>query len=1267
MQSIAASGAAPADGGGGVGPSSNVLDTGGGGSSRGDDAICAGALSDSRCLSEGARGVAVGKGRVAVAVGGVFVRAGSASGAATADGGGGVGPSSNGLDTGCGGSSHGDGAIGVGAHTNSRGSSEVARGAAVGASRVAVAVGGSAVCAGSAIGAAPADGGGGVGPSSNVLDTGCGGSSHGDDAICVGALSGSRCLSEGARGVAVGKGRVAVAVGGVLVRAGSASGAAPADGGGGVGPSSNVLDTGCGGSSHGDDAICVGALSDSRCLSEGARGVAVGKGRVAVAVGGVLVRAGSASGAAPADGGGGVGPSSNVLDTGGSGSSHGDDAICVGALSDSRCLSEGARGVAVGKGRIAVAVGGVLVRAGSASDAAPADGGGGVGSSSNVLDTGCGGSSHGDDAICVGALSDSRCLSEGARGVAVGKGREAVAVGGVLVRAGSASGAAPADGGGGVGPSSNVLDMGCGGSSHGDDAICVGALSDSRLSSEGARGVAVGKGRVAVAVGGVFVRAGSASGAATADSGGGVGPSSNVLATGCGGSSHDDGAICVGALSDSRCLSEGVRGAAVGASRVAVAVGESVVRAGSASGAAPADGGGGVGPSSNVLGAGCGGLSHGDGAIGASARTHLRCLSDVARWAAVGASRVAVAVGKSVVRAGSAIGAAPASGGGGIGLSSKVLDAGGGGLSHSGGAIGASARMHLRISSEVARGAAVGASRMAVAVGGSEVRAGSASDAAPASGGGGIGPSSIMRDAGGGGLSHGDDANFASARTHLRLSGDVARGAAVGTGRVAVAVCGSAVRAGSAVGVAPADGSGGGGPASNVLGGGGGSLSHGGGAISVGAHTNSRSASVVARGAAVGASRVAVAVGGSAVRAGSAIGAAPADGGGGVGPSSNVLDTGGSGASHGDDAICVGALSDSRCFSDVARGAAVGASRVAVAVGGSVVSAGSASGAAPASGGGGIGPSSKVLDAGGGGLPHGDGAIGASARTHLRLSSEVARGAAVGAGRVAVAVGGSEVRAGSAIGAAPASGGGGIGPSSKMLDAGGGGLSHGGGAIGASARTHLRLSSEVARGAVVGASRVAVAVGKSVVRAGSAISAAPASGGGGCVTSGATLGVGGGSTRGGVTIGACALRVPFVAATGRFAAFRVFLAAMGLGVAPPVFSFHDGEPEFAWEHATERAGSGGARRRRDNVRRSGRCDWASSRTAGAARSAAMTMTAAVACARTSAWRERRPQRSGGSALPLITGERGLPVIEAFGAQRTFDRRREGLDGVEAFV
>ena len=173
-----------------------------------------------------------------------------------------------------------------------------------------------------------------------------------------------------------------------LDRAGSAIDAAPADGGGGVGPSSNVLDTGCGGSSHGDDAICVGALSDSRCLSEGARGVAVGKGRVAVAVGGVLVRAGSASGAAPADGGGGVGPSSNVLDTGGSGSSHGDDAICVGALSDSRCLSEGARGVAVGKGRVAVAVGGVLVRAGSASGAAPADGGGGVGPSSTVLDTG---------------------------------------------------------------------------------------------------------------------------------------------------------------------------------------------------------------------------------------------------------------------------------------------------------------------------------------------------------------------------------------------------------------------------------------------------------------------------------------------------------------------------------------------------------------------------------------------------------------------------------------------------------------------------------------------------------------------------------------------------------------------------------------------------------------------------------------------------------------------------------------------------------------
>jgi len=177
------------------------------------------------------------------------------------------------------------------------------------------------VRAGSAIGAASADGGGGVGPSSNVLDTGGDGSSHGDDATCTDALSDSRCLS---------------------------AGAAPADGGGGVGPSSNVLDTGCGGSSHGDGAICVGELSDSRCLSKGAHGVAVGNGRVAVAVGRVLVRAGSADGAAPADDGGGVGLSSNVFDAGGGGSSHGDDAIYTGALSDSRCLSEGARGVTVG-------------------------------------------------------------------------------------------------------------------------------------------------------------------------------------------------------------------------------------------------------------------------------------------------------------------------------------------------------------------------------------------------------------------------------------------------------------------------------------------------------------------------------------------------------------------------------------------------------------------------------------------------------------------------------------------------------------------------------------------------------------------------------------------------------------------------------------------------------------------------------------------------------------------------------------------------------
>ena len=146
-------------------------------------------------------------------------------------------------------------------------------------------------------------------------------------------------------------------------------------------------------------------------------------------------------------------------------------------------------------------------------------------------------------------------------------------------------------------------------------------------------------------------------------------------------------------------------------------------------------------------------------------------------------------------------------------------------------------------------------------------------------------------------------------------------------------------------------------------------------------------------------------------RAGSAIDAAPADGGGGVGPSSNVLDTGCGGLSHGDDAICAGALSDSRCLSDGARGVAVRKGRVAVAVGGVLVRAGSEIGAAPADGGGGVGPSSKVLDAGGGGLLHGGGAIGASARKHLRSSSEVVRGAAVGASRVALPAGISRVQA----------------------------------------------------------------------------------------------------------------------------------------------------------------------------------------------------------------------------------------------------------------
>ena len=77
-----------------------------------------------------------------------------------------------------------------------------------------VAVGGSLVCARSAIGAAPASDGDGFGASSEVLAADYGGSSHGGNTIGAGALKNRSSSSESARGAAVSESQVAVAVGG---------------------------------------------------------------------------------------------------------------------------------------------------------------------------------------------------------------------------------------------------------------------------------------------------------------------------------------------------------------------------------------------------------------------------------------------------------------------------------------------------------------------------------------------------------------------------------------------------------------------------------------------------------------------------------------------------------------------------------------------------------------------------------------------------------------------------------------------------------------------------------------------------------------------------------------------------------------------------------------------------------------------------------------------------------------------------------------------
>ena len=95
----------------------------------------------------------------------------------------------------------------------------------------------------------------------------------------------------------------------------------------------------------------------------------------------------------------------------------------------------------------------------------------------------------GDDPTSAGALGYGRGSSGVARRAAVSVMRSAGAVGGSLVRAGRAIGAAPAGDGSSADAASEVLDPSCCSLSRGDDAIGAGALGY----SPGSRGVRAGR------------------------------------------------------------------------------------------------------------------------------------------------------------------------------------------------------------------------------------------------------------------------------------------------------------------------------------------------------------------------------------------------------------------------------------------------------------------------------------------------------------------------------------------------------------------------------------------------------------------------------------------------------------------------------------------------------------------------------------------------------------------------------------------------------
>ena len=400
-------------------------------------------------------------------------------------------------------------------------------------------------------------------------------------------------------------------------------------------------------------------------------------------------------------------------------------------------------------------------------------------------------------------------------------------------------------------------------------------------------------------------------------------------------------------------------------------------------------------------------MSREDDATGVGALGYSLGSSGGVRGAAVGVMRSAGTLGRSLVRAGRAISAAPASSGSSADAASEVPDASSCSLSREDDAVGAGALDYSLGSSGGARGAAVGVMRSAGAVGGSLVRAGRAISAAPAGDGSSADMASEVLEASSCSLPRGDDAIGAGALDYSLGSSGGARGAAVGVMRSAGAVGRSLVRAGRAISALLAGDSSSADVASEVLDASSCGLSRGDDAIGAGALDYSLGLSGGARGATVGVMRSAGAVGRSLVRAGRAISASLAGDSSSADVASEVLDASSCSLSRDDDATGAGALGYSLGSSEGARGAAVGVMRSAGAVGKSLVLAGRAISAAPVGDGSSVIAASEVLDASSRSLSHIDDAVVAGALDYSLGSSGGAREAADGVMRLADAVCGS--------------------------------------------------------------------------------------------------------------------------------------------------------------------------------------------------------------------------------------------------------------------